>query len=70
MRIIYDAAYEDLSIDGTMSVQSEIIDKVWEAEDIPGWPHIHFIPSPTSTSATRPRCRGAAGWPLWMSPCR
>ena len=43
VRIIYDAAYEDLSIEGTMSVQSEIIDKVWEAEDSPGWPHIHFI---------------------------
>ena len=44
VRIIYDAAYEDLSIEGTMSVQSEIIDKVWrEAENSPGWSHIHFI---------------------------
>ena len=43
VRIIYDAAYEDLSTEGTMSVRSEIIDKVWEAEDSPGWPHIHFI---------------------------
>ena len=44
VRIIYDAAYEDLSIEGTMSVQSEIIDKVWrEAEDSPGWPQVHFI---------------------------
>ena len=44
VRIIYDAAYEDLSTEGTMTVRSEIIDKVWrEAEDSPGWPHIHFI---------------------------
>ena len=43
VRIIYDAAYEDLSTEGTMSVRSEIIDKVWEAEDSPGWPQVHFI---------------------------
>ena len=44
VRIIYDAAYEDLSTEDTMSVQSEIIDKVWsETEDSPVWAHIHFI---------------------------
>ena len=44
VKIIYDAAYEDLSTEGTMSVQSEIIDKVWvDVEDSPGWPHVHFI---------------------------
>ena len=43
VKIIYDAAYEALSTEGTMSVQSEIIDKVWEAEDSLGWPHVHFI---------------------------
>ena len=44
VKIIYDAAYEDLSTEGTMSVQSEIIDKVWrEAEDVPVWPQVHFI---------------------------
>ena len=44
VRIIYDAAFEDLNIDGTMIVRSEVIDRVWrEAEDSPGWPHLHFI---------------------------
>ena len=43
VKIIYDAAFEDFSAEGTMSVRSEIIDKVWDAEDSPGWPHIHFI---------------------------
>ena len=44
VRIIYDAAFEDLSTDGTISVMSEIIDKVWrEAEDSPVWAHLHFI---------------------------
>ena len=44
VKIIYDAAYEALSTEGTMSVQSEIIDKVWrEAEDVPVWPQVHFI---------------------------
>ena len=44
VRIIYDAAYEDLNIEDKMSVQSEIIDKVWsETEDSPIWAHIHFI---------------------------
>ena len=44
VKIIYDAAYEDLSTEGTMSVQSEIIDKMWrEAEDVPVWPQVHFI---------------------------
>ena len=44
VRIIYDAAYEDLRTEGTMRVRSEIIDKVWrDAEDSPGWPQVHFI---------------------------
>ena len=44
VRIIYDAAYEDLSIEGTMSVQSEIIDKVWSGTgDSPVWAQVHFI---------------------------
>ena len=44
VRIIYDAAFEDLRTEGTMRVRSEIIDKVWrDAEDSPGWPQVHFI---------------------------
>ncbi len=44
VRIIYDAAFEDLSAEGTMSVRSEIFSKVWwDAEDSPGWPYVHFI---------------------------
>ena len=44
VRIIYDAAYEDLNTDGTMSARSEIIDKVWgETGDSPVWPQVHFI---------------------------
>ena len=44
VKIIYDAAYEDLSTEGTMSVRSEIVDKVWvAAQDSPGYPYIHFI---------------------------
>ena len=44
VRIIYDAAFEDLRTEGTMRVRSEIIGKVWrDAEDSPGWPQVHFI---------------------------
>ena len=44
VKIIYDAAYEDLRTEGTMSVRSEIVDKVWVGtEDSPGYPYIHFI---------------------------
>ena len=44
VRIIYDAAFEDLNIEDMMSVQSEIIDKVWSGTgDSPVWAHIHFI---------------------------
>ena len=44
VKIIYDAAFEDLRTEGTMRVRSEIIDKVWrEAEDSPVWPQVHFI---------------------------
>ena len=44
VRIIYDAAFEDLRTEGTMRVRSEIIDKVWrDAEDSPVWPQVHFI---------------------------
>ena len=44
VKIIYDAAFEDLRTGGTMRVRSEIIDKVWrDAEDSPFWPQVHFI---------------------------
>ena len=44
VRIIYDAAFEDLRTEGTMRVRSEIVEKVWAAaEDSPGYPCIHFI---------------------------
>ena len=43
VKIIYDAAFEDLSAEGMMRVRSEIFSKVWwEAEDSPGWPFVHF----------------------------
>ena len=44
VKIIYDAAFEDLRTEGTMRVRSEIVEKVWAAaEDSPGYPYIHFI---------------------------
>ena len=44
VRIVYDAAFEDLRTEGTMRVRSEIVEKVWAAaEDSPGYPYIHFI---------------------------
>ena len=44
VRIIYDAAFEDLRTESTMRVRSEIVEKVWAAaEDSPGYPYIHFI---------------------------
>ena len=44
VRIIYDAAFEDLRTEGTVRVRSEIVEKVWAAaEDSPGYPYIHFI---------------------------
>ena len=44
VNIIYDAEVEQLIAGNTMEVRSEIIDKVWmDAEDSPGWPHVHFI---------------------------
>ena len=44
VKIIYDAAYEDLNVEGTMSVRSEIVEKVWrDAQDSPGYPFVHFI---------------------------
>ena len=44
VRIIYAAAFEDMNIEDMMSVQSEIIDKVWSGTgDSPVWAHIHFI---------------------------
>ena len=44
VNIIYDAKVEQLIAGDTMEVRSEIIDKVWrDAEDSPGWPHVHFI---------------------------
>lgn len=44
VRIVYDAAFEDLRTEDTMRVRSEIIDKVWgDAQDTPVWPQVHFI---------------------------
>ena len=44
VRIVYDAAYEDLRTESTMRVRSEIIGKVWrDAKDTPVWPQVHFI---------------------------
>ena len=43
VKIVYDAAYEDLSTADTMRVQSEIIDKVWREADDAVWPQVHFI---------------------------
>ena len=44
VKIIYDAAYEDLNIEGIMSVRSELVDKVWrDVRDSPGYPFVHFI---------------------------
>ena len=38
------ATFEDLRIEGTMRVRSEIVEKVWAGvEDSPGYPYIHFI---------------------------
>ena len=43
VKIIYDGTFEQLGGEGTLEVHSEIIAKVWEAEDSPGWPQVHFI---------------------------
>ena len=44
VKIIYDGEVEQLGGDGMSDVQSEIFSKVWwDAEDSPGWPHLHFI---------------------------
>ena len=44
VKIIYDAAFEDLRTEGTMRVRSETVRKVWAAaEDSPGYPFVHFI---------------------------
>ncbi len=43
VKIIYDGTFEQLGGEGTLEVRSEIIEKVWEAEDSPGWPQVHFI---------------------------
>ena len=45
VNIIYDGKYEQLNGDGLLDVDMEISNKVWrDAEDSPGWPHVHFIP--------------------------
>ena len=42
--IIYDGQYEQLNGAGLVDVQREVVDKAWrEAEDSPGFPHVHFI---------------------------
>ncbi len=42
--IIYDGKYEQLNGAGLVDVQREVVDKAWrEAEDSPGFPHVHFI---------------------------
>lgn len=43
VRIIYDGEVEQLGGDGILAVISELVDKIWEAEDSPGWPQVHFI---------------------------
>ena len=45
VNIIYDGEYEQLSGDGLLDVDMEISNKIWrDAEDSPGWPHVHYIP--------------------------
>ena len=44
VNIIYDGKYEQLSGQGLLGVQSEIISKVWwDVEDSLGFPLVHFI---------------------------
>ena len=43
--IIYDGKYEQLKGSRILAVRLDINHKVWrDAEDSPGWPHVHFIP--------------------------
>ena len=43
VKIIYDGQVEELLCGDTIEVRSEIIDKVWAAEDSPGRPQVYFI---------------------------
>ena len=46
VKIIYDAKVEKLLAQespNTIDVRSEIIDKLWNVKDSPGWPQVHFI---------------------------
>ena len=43
VRIIYDGEVEQLGGEGILAVISDLVDKIWEAEDSPGWPQVHFI---------------------------
>ena len=43
VRIIYDGEVEQLGGEGIRDVISDVVDKIWEAEDSPGWPQVHFI---------------------------
>ena len=55
VKIVYDAEVEQLIAGDSMVVRSEIIDKVWtDAEDSPGWPHIHFIAKSDLEEAAQP----------------
>ena len=59
VRIIYDAAFEDLRTESAMRVRSEIIDKVWRnTKDSPGWPQVHFIAKSDLEEEDPARCSG------------
>lgn len=45
VNIIYDGKYEQLKGSSLLDVRLDINHKVWrDAEDSPGWPHVHFMP--------------------------
>ena len=43
VRIIYDGEVEQSGGEGILAVISDLVDKIWEAEDSPGRPQVHFI---------------------------
>ena len=45
LTLIYDGKFEQLNANGLLDVRLDINHKVWrDAEDSPGWPHVHFMP--------------------------
>ena len=45
LTLIYDGKFEQLNGTGLLDVCLDINHKVWrDAEDSPGWPHVHFMP--------------------------